>query len=335
MASRAVNNSPIYIPPLGTKSKRLLPKSTQLHLVILSKKLEPTTMRRLYKSWNDERKSIEAEWIKYSIDHNATIAPEFQLMLYKDIKSWFEPGDIIENEWSQAAALGTSLMIRGIEKFSGQSIGTPPVELKIIEGWNPAFVEDFPELAASMERMFEVRSDFLIDKMSRANISAMNETLRRTIIEEGLGERGVADAVNNTIGLTEKQEAALSKFETRLKEAGVNRSKRKRALKAYSRRMNRYRARNIARTEMAEAFNGAMHETVNDAIRKGYVSKDIAKVWETASDERVCPFCGELHGTTIGFKDQYDVSKGATDLGSIYPPLHSSCRCIVIYEVFG
>ena len=87
----------------------------------------------------------------------------------------------------------------------------------------------------------------------------------------------------------------------------------------------------IARTEVSRAA-GFAQETVYKEV--GAVSKK----WLTAKDEKVCEFCGEMDGKSVGVSDTYWL-KGDTMIGSEggklelgyesieTPPLHPSCRC--------
>lgn len=97
------------------------------------------------------------------------------------------------------------------------------------------------------------------------------------------------------------------------------------------------RAENIARTETIRAQGRAELEVWKET---GVVE---GKVWYTAVDERVCPFCDEMNGKTIGLSDDFftkgDIQEvnGQTlklDYENVEsPPLHSQCRCILIPEI--
>jgi HK97 family phage portal protein len=101
---------------------------------------------------------------------------------------------------------------------------------------------------------------------------------------------------------------------------------------------NMVRAKMVAHTETFYVANKA-----NDiAYRASGVVK--TKRWYTAEDERVCPFCGPMHGRIVDvseafFKkgDTYSVVDGAgkTDTMKLnyrrmeVPPLHPDCRCFI------
>lgn len=94
------------------------------------------------------------------------------------------------------------------------------------------------------------------------------------------------------------------------------------------------RAELIARTEVSRAA-GFAQETVYEEV--GAVSKQ----WITAVDERVCQFCSEMDGKSIGISDSF-WDKGEEMAGSeggtlkfgfdnvSTPPLHPACRCDLI-----
>jgi len=58
---------------------------------------------------------------------------------------------------------------------------------------------------------------------------------------------------------------------------------------------------------------------------KGRLTDRAQKIWITASDERVCPVCGPLHGQKVLVKERFK-----TDQGLFWSPgVHPNCRCVV------
>ena len=90
----------------------------------------------------------------------------------------------------------------------------------------------------------------------------------------------------------------------------------------------RNRASLIASTEVTRAVASG---TIAGYRRSGVVEE---LVWQSAMDERRCPFCGALHGRVIGinggsFHDELpDDLKERIEVFS-YPPAHPRCRCWV------
>ncbi len=95
------------------------------------------------------------------------------------------------------------------------------------------------------------------------------------------------------------------------------------------------RAAAIARTETTRTANAAKEDAW---AQSGIVG---TKVWFTAEDEKVCPYCSTMDGKEIdlgssflGLGDSIDGSDGSSltaDYSSVGgPPLHPNCRCDLI-----
>lgn len=104
---------------------------------------------------------------------------------------------------------------------------------------------------------------------------------------------------------------------------------------------NEVRAKMVAHTEI--------FRIANEGAKQGWKETGVVDTikWYTSEDERVCEFCGPLHGTIVGieenFFDQGDVysitnSDGKeqsinldySDVGA--PPLHINCNCYISPE---
>lgn len=96
---------------------------------------------------------------------------------------------------------------------------------------------------------------------------------------------------------------------------------------SYAERQHQYRAMNIARTELAFAYNHGEFESVKQAIAQGYMGR-VVKRWITAGDERVCPLCKELEDETEDLEYEFN-TKNKGDRRT--PPAHPSCRCCLEY----
>lgn len=85
------------------------------------------------------------------------------------------------------------------------------------------------------------------------------------------------------------------------------------------------RARLIASTEVTRAYAEGSKEAF---VESGVVTK---LVWQASMDERVCIYCGSLHGKTVGIEESFD-GKLPADLRAkvrpfAVPPAHPGCRC--------
>ena len=101
------------------------------------------------------------------------------------------------------------------------------------------------------------------------------------------------------------------------------------------------RARMIARTESSHLLNRGQLTAWEES---GVV---VAKIWYTALDEMVCPWCSQYHGMRIGLADNFAVQgeqitgtlpNGNETTLNVYedtpaPPLHPNCRCVPMPEI--
>ena len=143
-----------------------------------------------------------------------------------------------------------------------------------------------------------------------------------------------ARIIRPCVGLTMPQAMANIRYREAVRQAylkahphGKPGTADKRASEAaarYAARQHRYRAQNIARTELAFAYNAGAYGATKDAQARGYIG-DCVKVWLTAYDERVCPICSVMD-------DEKRRMDEAFSNGKLLPPGHPSCRCAVAYE---
>ena len=175
----------------------------------------------------------------------------------------------------------------------------------------------------------------LVTQLVREQKDALNVMLRQGTYYDALTVDEISMMMRPCIGLTVPQSKANMNYYNNVKKAliksGIKKetAKKKAADKAaeYAGKQHRYRAMNIARTELATAYNQGGYLATKDAQSRGYIGK-VKKVWLTASDERVCHICGNIDG------DEADMEKYFST-GVLIPPAHPSCRCAVAYEEIG
>ena len=81
----------------------------------------------------------------------------------------------------------------------------------------------------------------------------------------------------------------------------------------------RYWGERLARTETQAAYNAQLDLGMRQAQ---HTLPDLERRWDASLDLRVCPLCGELHGTTAAIG-------GAFPGGYTDAPAHPNCRCRV------
>lgn len=164
--------------------------------------------------------------------------------------------------------------------------------------------------------------------------TAVQRTLTRFIANEQIGAAELGRVLRPMIGLTPNQATAVANFQSALTEGGVTGETFWRRVDAYAGRLLRVRAERIARTELAFAWNQSAIESIRAGITEGLIAPDVYvyKVFMTAKDEAVCPFCEPLNGQVVGLEETFP-GRTARVPNAYMPPLHPSCRCTVGFEL--
>jgi SPP1 gp7 family putative phage head morphogenesis protein len=149
----------------------------------------------------------------------------------------------------------------------------------------------------------------------------------------------VMDAIKESVKLLAKKynETTLAALEQKLNEAladGASINELKNTVSDIYEWSNQTRAEMVAKTETFRVANSASKE----AWKQAGVVKTIK--WYTAADERVCQYCGPMHGKVIAIDEKF-FEKGdeliGTEDGKLRldysdieaPPLHVDCRCTI------
>jgi len=125
-------------------------------------------------------------------------------------------------------------------------------------------------------------------------------------------------------------------------EEGWTISQMRKALAEKFGEFDRVRAERIARTETIRSSNAGSVE----GFRQVGITK---KQWYAALDQRTCPFCSEMHGKIVGIEEIYqdqgtemivgegeEIQRLKFDYEAVnYPPLHASCRCVILPIIGG
>ena len=97
--------------------------------------------------------------------------------------------------------------------------------------------------------------------------------------------------------------------------------------KKYAKKQKQYRAMTIARTELVRAYNAGEYYSIKQAQAEGYLGK-VKKFSVSAGDKRVCKGCTEVEGVFLELHEPFVTEWGRV----LFPPFHTSCRCVVEYE---
>lgn len=97
--------------------------------------------------------------------------------------------------------------------------------------------------------------------------------------------------------------------------------------KQYAKKQKAYRAMTIARTELAGAYNAGEFYGIKQAQKEGLMGK-VKKYAVSAGDGRTCKGCREVEGQEVNQEEYFETQWGKV----LFPPFHTSCRCVVEYE---
>lgn len=192
----------------------------------------------------------------------------------------------------------------------------------------------FDPAADGIKQWLTTKAASFVTNSTDTQIKAINAVVSKAATLQDMTVDGLAKAIRPMVGLTKQQAVANLNYYTTMVDSGLSeKAALERSIK-YSARQNRYRGYNIARTELAFAYNKGEHTATQEAIHRGYMGRTV-KVWCTADDERVCPICGGLEGKTAEMEEDFNFNtKLSANNPEIKwtPPAHPSCRCTLLYE---
>lgn len=263
---------------------------------------------------------------------------------------------LLQNNWmNQARAitykeLREAIMIGALDKeliYEWQQDYTRFVEAHMRPLWEKAMEEAAKEITLKhpiyhfdpaeegIQQWLDTKATTFVTNSTMDQIRAINAVVAKAAILQDMTVDNLARAIRPMVGLTYQQTNANMKYYTSMVENGLSEKAALEKSIRYSARQSRYRGYNIARTELAFAYNKGMHFGVQQAIYNGYMGHTV-KTWCTADDgERVCEVCRALDGKTIEMDEDFDFkTKLALTNPRIRqtPPAHPSCRCTVLYE---
>lgn len=201
----------------------------------------------------------------------------------------------------------------------------------LVKAQYPYFL--YEPFVGEMQNYIKQHGAELVTNLVTEQRNALNSMIAHAANYTGMTPDEFSRIIRPVIGLTTPQAVANFNYYKKFKESLLKIPKMtatkadKKALEAaakYAARQHRYRAMNIARTELTAAYNQGHYGATKDAQAQGYIGACI-KRWLTADDERVCPICGVIDGETKDMDSTFSV-------GTLLPPAHPSCRCAVAYE---
>lgn len=174
-----------------------------------------------------------------------------------------------------------------------------------------------------------------VTEVTETQREGLRAVVQRAATLQDMSVDDLARTIRPMVGLTRPQAVANLRYYETLIANGTSEERARDLSIRYAARQHRYRGYNIARTELAFAYNQGGYEGVKQAQAAGFMGETV-KVWSTADDERVCPICGALEGKRIAMDDDFDFTTrlagrpGAETIMRV-PPAHPGCRCAVKY----
>lgn len=197
---------------------------------------------------------------------------------------------------------------------------------------------EFNLISPEVKKWIKERGASFITMCSNEQIEAMKTLLNykdNYTIEE------LSRIIRPCIGLTKPQIKAnlnyynhikntLTKEHPRMKKESIQRKAREAAVK-YAEKQHRYRAYDIAQTEMAFAYNKGTDEGIRQAQEQKLIGQ-VIKRWCTSGDGNVCDICKQLEGIEIEMDEEFEFKGKVLFSGhKRTPPAHPRCACAVQY----
>lgn len=289
-----------------------------------SKQAEMSAALRRLRSFLDKNEP-ELVYFLVTFWHN-----QGKAITYKELREAILAGDLSVNyllDWQQDYSnfVTVYLLPKWIDAMENANIE----RMKKHPGWL------FDPFADGVRQWTDTRSASFVTEVTDTQFLGLRAVVQQAAVLEDMTVDQLSRAIRPMVGLTHQQAVANMKYFTNLIANGVPEKRAQDLSLRYAARQHRYRGYNIARTELAFAYNQGGYEGTKQAQAKGYMGRT-EKTWCTADDERVCEICGKLDGVTIGMDDDFDFSTKlavpANPTIRRVPPAHPSCRCAMMYE---
>jgi len=253
-----------------------------------------------------------------------------QSLTYKEIREAILAGVVTEKTFEQWYEDYAVFVANHLQPAWEEAMEAAAAEL---ERRYPGF--RFERYSDGVKQWAKTRSAEFVTAVTDTQIEGLRAVIGRAAIMEDMSVDQLSRAIRPMVGLTHPQATANLKYYETLIRNGTSEEKALDLSIRYGARQHRYRGYNIARTELAFAYNQGSYEGVKQAQEAGYMG-EVVKVWSTADDERTCPWCGSLEGKTIALDEEFNIqtrlSSSDTPTIKMVPPAHPSCRCAVMYK---
>lgn len=264
---------------------------------------EPGLVRFLVRIWNDQGKAITYKELREAIlagDIDPQWMDDWMQDYSRFVKKYLQPS------WEKAIAAAVEELERRYPTWYFDPMGDG------VRSWAATHAAEF------------------VTNVTTTQIEGIRAVVQRAAVLEDMSVDELARAIRPTVGLTKQQATANMNYYTTMREKGLSEKQALDKAQRYAAKQHRYRGYNIARTELATAYNTGAYEGTKQAQAAGLIG-EVEKVWCTADDERVCPICGAIEGKTVEMDAEFEgISRSwSTHLTA---PAHPGCRCAILYK---
>lgn len=187
--------------------------------------------------------------------------------------------------------------------------------------------------SVGLEGRFNLRNPKAIEAartLSDELTSALTRTARENIIDIIGDAVSGADSpaetarrIQDEIGLSKPHAQAVKNYRRTLSQTGMNKKQITKQVEQYAKRLLKYRAETIARTEVAIAVNKGQQTFWIQMKDEGAIPPNTMKVWIAEIDFKTCDICYPLNGELAPVDGAWMTANGPYDI----PHAHPRCRC--------
>jgi SPP1 gp7 family putative phage head morphogenesis protein len=252
-------------------------------------------VQRLADSARPEFMAVFIDAVKNTLDSTSVRAIEEAIAE----GNWSVVQSLIPWDIFEAALRNYSMEMASLASRAGKAAITY-MPKKIQVGFN------FNILNPTAVKWTQERTGALIVEVSGETKAAVAEVIHRAFVD-GMHPRQSARHIKNLVGLTE----------------GLSDEVIAKRAQEYAKRLLKYRAETIARTETLAASNGGTYQSWLQARDEGFLAPNAVRKWIVTPDDRLCPLCQQMTGATAQLDQPFNTPKGQI----YHPPLHPDCRC--------
>lgn len=266
-------------------------------------------------------------------------------LVYLLVNTWRHQGQAITYKELREAILAGEISPEYLEQW--QQDYSRFVVACLLPAWNDAMEAavkeltikypefNFDAMAEGARSWVSSRAAEFVTNITAKQVEGLRAVISRAALLEDISVDQLARIIRPMVGLTRQQSIANLKYYTNLINNGISEAKAKDLSIRYAAKQHRYRGYNIARTELAYAYNQGSYEGTRQAQAAGYMGETV-KIWCTADDERVCEICGGLEGKQVAMDGEFNfntrLATPANPTIRMVPPAHPGCRCTVLYK---